>query len=192
MQSLLGKHARSLRQRSPVEFYRAAHQELFEALGPIWPPIKVALVPGLERWPDFRLRLGNLVWPYEITTADKEGRYVGQEHKSDQAPAFHDWKADLIEVPSAIERAAQLKANKPYPSRSGLVIYVLIGDYDWSGEYGRDEVERAMHDVTSPAKDKFPEIWVRWGGRLYLLVGLRMPSGADGCTSCGTMPTGRS
>jgi hypothetical protein len=72
-------------------------------------------------------------------------------------------------VPSAIKRAAQLKANKSYSESVGLVIYSLIGDYDWSGDYGRDRVEGALHDATSSAKDKFLEIWVRWGGRLYLL-----------------------
>jgi hypothetical protein len=50
---------------------------------------QVMLVPESERWPDFRLRWGKTVWQYEITTADKEGRRVGQEHKFDKPPAPH-------------------------------------------------------------------------------------------------------
>jgi hypothetical protein len=130
---------------------------------------QVMLVPESERWPDFRLRWNKTIWQYEITTADKEGRRVGQEHRFDKPVAFHDWSADLAEVPSAIMRAAQLKANKSYSERVGLVIYSLIGDYDWSGDYGRDRVEGELYDATSVAKDKFCEVWVRWGGRLYLL-----------------------
>ena len=136
-----------------VQFFNDSHMKfLHEA----WVASKVArarladavmLVPQSERWPDFRLRWADAVCQYEITTADKEGRCVGQEYKTKGAPSFHDWEADLAQVPSAIERAAQLKAAKSYSEAVALVIYSLIGDYDWSGDYGRDKVESAMHEA---------------------------------------------
>ena len=98
---------------------------------------------------------------------------AGEEYKAAadrRAPAeFHDWVADLAQVPAAIKRAAGFEAAKCYPKSVGLVIYSLIGDYDWRGDYGRAEVEAVMHEATSGAKDAFLEVWVRWGGRLYLL-----------------------
>jgi hypothetical protein len=133
----------------------------------------VRLVPEGERWPDCQLRLGNKVWGYEITGADKEGRRPGEHYKvaaqREAAVELHDWASDLAQVPGAIRRAAELKAAKHYPRSVGLVIYSLIGNYDWSGDYGRNDVEAAMHEATSQAKDAFLEVWVRWGGRLYLL-----------------------
>jgi len=101
-------------ENGPVQFFDDPHAKF---LREAWVASKMATVTQAdavsEEWPDFRLRRVKKVYQYEITTADKEGRCVGQEYKAKSAPGFHDWKADLAQMPSAIKRAAQLKAAKP-------------------------------------------------------------------------------
>jgi hypothetical protein len=119
-----------------------------------------------DTWPDFELRCDGDVHQYEVSEADLEDRRRGHEYKAASSePQFDDWAARVCHVPDALRSAATTKAGKRYPKSAGLVIYLNIGDYGWK----RKEIEAAMHEATSPAKDAFREVWVLWDGRLYLV-----------------------
>ena len=128
---------------------------------------------GPDEWPDFEIRGEGRVRQYEITEADIPGRRRGDEYKAAGRAGSSQWEMDLVEnwvaramqAPGAIRQDAIGKANKGYPPSARLVIYLNIGEYG----VRQKEIEAAMAESTSPAKDAFHEVWVLWKTQLYLL-----------------------
>ncbi len=76
-----------------------------------------------DEWPDFELRLGENVEPFEVTEADMPGRKRGQEYQEAEITVGPDgviveddpveeWILRAEAAPTALQLAAQRKVNK--------------------------------------------------------------------------------
>lgn len=119
------------------------------------------LVPELERWPDFEMRLYDHVTQWEFTEADVT-RHRGLEYRK-RKPRNGNYLAAIEHAPGAIRCAAIAKVEKRYAGVANLLVYLNIPSFGAR----QAETVGSFAECTAPAKDAFTEIWVLWNDRAY-------------------------
>jgi hypothetical protein len=129
---------------------------------------EVRLVDPATKFPDFEIRLGDVIEQFEQTEADREGRRRGDEYReADQrvasgSPAglkHYDPDEEMLAVPQAISVALECKAKKHYRPRPHLLVYV-----NFPTDNGRPPLKdlQAMQ-LVEPYRETFLSIWLLWG-----------------------------
>ena len=136
-----------------------------------------------DEWPDFELRLGENVEPFEVTEADVPGRKRGQEYQeaentvgpdgiSVEDDPVEEWILRAEAAPIALRLAAQRKANKAYSGGVHLLIYLNISEFG----IRQREIENCFQEATKAAKATFDTVWILWKATAYKVWDKGRPS----------------
>ena len=154
-----------------VEFGRARNAE------------QVRLVEN--EWPDFELRVGGTVEPFEAVEGDNPDRRRGDEYRNQtgepEPDPFEDWVARAEAAPDWLDTVCRKKADKHYAAGANLVIYLNLIEYGAR----QTEVVNSFPTATQAAKDKFDAVWVLWKSQAYLVWKKGKTCSGEGTTSTG-------
>ena len=137
----------------------------------------VRLAP--EHRPDFQVRTtARDEEDWELTEADEISRKRGDEYRKEndalaatgkrdfKCDPVKNWQARSVQIPVVLKERSRMKAEKDYPSKTRLLIYLNIDD--GYGTYQK-VTEACMAEATAPAKNAFAEVWVLWKLKAYPL-----------------------
>jgi hypothetical protein len=128
---------------------------------------RLALRLQRDTFPDFDLRIGDQVLPFEWVEADRPDRRRGKEYKDAARrkalglppllKGFDPKPAEKAAI-RAIRRAIKKKTEKLYNPPPCLLVYVNF----WLFDKPPLTLEQ-FAEVVRPWRERFPEIWLLWG-----------------------------
>lgn len=120
-----------------------------------------------DNFPDFEMRLGDVVHSVEITEADLEDRRRGDEYRNPRVrnDPVEEWAVRAARIPAELSRVATAKSKKGYPQGTQLLIYLNPQEFGIRHE----DILGSMHAATAAAKNAFAEVWVLWKDKPYRL-----------------------
>jgi len=136
----------------------------------------VRLIPRPAERPDFEVQSRDgIVSAFEVIAALRPGDEPAKrwkQWKSEGYPLLQISQKEIEEretsLPHAVRAAADSKIaqtlKRPYPDGTGLVIYVNVGGFNWSGDQA--ERDRIVVDNAAHAREHFDSVWALYGGRL--------------------------
>ena len=135
---------------------------------------QVRLVPEIERWPDFEVRVNGRTEQFECVEADLPGRRRGDEYReaerrtaTGESTIIHDpvenWHLRAEQVLPAVGTAVSRKLAKNYARGASLLVSLNIDE--WGVQ--QHEIETGLAAAVAPALPYFVAVWVLWKIQLY-------------------------
>jgi len=120
-----------------------------------------------DRFPDFDVRIGNTILPFELVEAGRPGHRRDEEYREEARRTaaglpprkeIFDPAGEETQAISAIKEAVARKAAKFDTPPPHLLVYVNFWIFDTP-----PLSDRAFGELVAPWYERFAEIWLLWG-----------------------------